>query len=161
MSRMITRLVALNRTNRALKVPTLFLTLATFALASGGGGGNSNSTTASAPASQPPATTPAPTNAGYSFKSLVADHAGTSATTTDPNLVNPWGIVIAAGDPVWTANNGTQTSTLYDGNGKMIALVVKLPSSQTNGNFSPTGIVFNGANNEFVFSTGGQSGAAL
>src|ERR1700746_3853011 len=144
MSRMITRLVALNRTNRALKVPTLFLTLATFALASCGGGGNSNSTTASAPASQPPATTPAPTNAGYSFKSLVADHAGTSATTTDPNLVNPWGIVIAPNKPVWTANNGTQTSTLYDGNGKMIALVVKLPSSQTNGNFSPTGIAFNG-----------------
>jgi uncharacterized protein (TIGR03118 family) len=158
---MTTRPVALNRTNCALKAPALFLTLATFALAScGGGGGNSNSTMASAPASQPPAATPAPTDAGYSFKSLVADHAGTSATTTDPNLVNPWGIVIAPNKPVWTANNGTQTSTLYDGNGKMIALVVKLPSSQTNGNFSPTGIAFNGTNNEFVVSAGGKSGAA-
>jgi len=159
---MTTRPVALNRTNCALKAPALFLTLATAALAScGGGGGNSNSTMASAPASQPPAATPAPTDAGYSFKSLVADHAGTSATTTDPNLVNPWGIVIAPNKPVWTANNGTQTSTLYDGNGKMIALVVvKLPSSQTNGNFSPTGIVFNGTNNEFVVSAGGKSGAA-
>jgi uncharacterized protein (TIGR03118 family) len=80
--------------------------------------------------------------------------------TTDPNLVNPWGIVIAGTKPVWTANNGTQTSTLYDGNGKMQALVVKLPSSQTNGNFNPTGITFNGNNNEFLVSASGKSGAA-
>ena len=164
---MTTRFVALNRTGCARKAPALFLTLATFALAAcgGGGGGNGYSTTSSAPASPPPpppppAASPPPINAGYSFKSLVADHAGTSATTTDPNLVNPWGIVIAPGKPVWTANNGTQTSTLYDGDGKMIALVVKLPSSQTNGNFNPTGIVFNGNNNEFLVSAGGKSGAA-
>src|SRR5215469_2359023 len=117
---MTTSLVELKRTNRAAKARSLFLTLATLALAAcGGGGGSTSSTTASAPASQPPAMTPAPTDAGYSFKSLVADHAGTSATTTDPNLVNPWGIVIAPNKPVWTANNGTQTSTLYDGDGKM------------------------------------------
>jgi uncharacterized protein (TIGR03118 family) len=42
----------------------------------------------------------------------------------------------------------------------MIALVVKLPSSQTNGSFNPTGIIFNGNNNEFLVSTGGKSGAA-
>ena len=159
---MTTRLVELNRTSSARKAPALFLTLATLALAAcgGGGGGNGYSTTPSAPASTPPPPASPPTNAGYSFKSLVADHAGTSATTTDPNLVNPWGIVIAPNKPVWTANNGTQTSTIYDGDGKMNALVVKLPSSQTSGNFNPTGIVSNGNNNEFVVSAGGKSGAA-
>jgi len=38
--------------------------------------------------------------------------------------------------------------------------VVKLPPSQTNGSFNPTGIIFNGNNNEFVVSAGGKSGAA-
>ena len=158
---MTTTLVELSPANVARKVPVLFLTLATLALAAcgGGGGGTAYSTTPAAPAAPPAAPAP-PTNTGYSFKSLVADHSGTSATTTDPNLVNPWGIVFAGTKPVWTANNGTQTSTLYDGDGKMNALVVKLPSSQTNGNFNPTGITFNGNNNEFVVNAGGNSGAA-
>ena len=157
---MTTRTVGLNRTNRAWRASGLFLTLTTLALtACGGGGGNGYSATPSAPAS-PPAAPPPPTNTGYSFKSLVSDHAGTSATTTDPNLVNPWGIVFSPGEPVWTANNGTQTSTLYDGDGNKNSLVVKLPPSQTNGNFNPTGIIFNGNNQEFVVSAGGNSGAA-
>jgi uncharacterized protein (TIGR03118 family) len=158
---MIATPAALNYINRARKAPALFLTLATLALAScgGGGGGSAYSTTPSAPAAPAPPPPP-PASAGYSFKSLVADHAGTSATTTDPNLVNPWGIVFGGTNPVWTANNGTQTSTLYDGDGNMNALVVKLPSSQTNGNFNPTGIVFNGNSNEFMVSAGGNSGAA-
>lgn len=143
------------------KAATLFLTLATLALAACGGGGSGSAysppPSAPAPASSPP---PPPANAGYSFKALVADHAGTSAPTTDPNLVNPWGIVFGGTDPVWTANNGTQTSTLYDGDGNKQALVVKLPPSQTNGNFNPTGIIFNGVSNEFMVSAGGKSGAA-
>jgi uncharacterized protein (TIGR03118 family) len=152
---------ALNHIGRTRKAPALFLALATLALAAcgGSGGGSAYSTTPSAPApAAPPA--PPPAGADYSFKSLVADHAGTSATTTDPNLVNPWGIVFAGTNPVWSANNGTQTSTLYDGDGKVNALVVKLPSSQTNGNFNPTGIVFNGNSNEFMVKAGGNSGAA-
>src|SRR5581483_11799662 len=108
---------------------------------------------------------PPPPDPGYSFKSLVADHAGTSATTTDPNLKNPWGIVFGGNNPVWTANNGTQTSTLYDGAGQMNALVVKLPSlasgnNRTGGNFNPTGIVFNASSDEFVVSAAGNTGAA-
>jgi len=160
---MTTTLVELNPANFARKVPALFLTLATLALAAcgGGGGGSAYSTTPAAPAAPPAApAAPPPPNAGYSFKSLVADHPGTSATTTDPSLVNPWGIVFAGTNPVWTANNGTQTSTLVDGDGKINALVVKLPSSQTNGNFNPTGITFNGNNNEFVVRASGNSGAA-
>src|SRR5215469_3125829 len=158
---MTTTLVALTCTNYVRKVPAVFLTVAALALAScgGDGAGSAYSTAPSAPTSPPPQAAP-PTNTGYSFKSLVADHAGTSATTTDPNLVNPWGIVIGGTRPVWTANNGTQTSTIYDGDGNKNALVVKLPPSQTNGSFNPTGIIFNGNNNEFVVSAGGKSGAA-
>jgi len=37
---------------------------------------------------------------------------------------------------------------------------VKLPSSQTNGSFNPTGITFNANTNEFAVSAGGKSGAA-
>ena len=53
----------------------------------------------------------------YTSTSLVADIAGTSALTVDPNLVNPWGVAFAPNAPVWIANNGTSTSTLYDGSG--------------------------------------------
>jgi len=99
----------------------------------------------------------------YSFTNLVADSAGVGAQVTDPNLVNPWGVVFAPGAPVWVANNGTQTSTLYDGNGKpqpvSAPLVVNTPA---NGgvDFDPTGIVFNGSSTDFMVSSGGNSAPA-
>jgi len=43
---------------------------------------------------------------------------------------------MAPGDPVWVANNGTQTSTLYDGNGKVELAsgtkLAKLPAGTDN-----------------------------
>lgn len=153
-----------HKSTRSPRAPALLTTLVALAVTAcgGGGSGNGNGYTTSAP-TPTPAPTPAPpppTNTGYTFKSLVADHAGTSATTTDPNLRNPWGIVFGGTDPVWVANNGTPTSTLYDGNGQRQQLVVTLPSSQTNGDFDATGIVFNGNGNEFIVSAGGKSGSA-
>jgi uncharacterized protein (TIGR03118 family) len=123
--------------------------LAGLALAGcGGGGGGGSSYTMPAPTSNPPA----PAVTGYTFKSLVSDHTGTSATTVDADLVNPWGIVFAPASPVWTANNGTNkgagSSTLYDGNGVKNTLTVTFPAGG-NGNFGPTGIVFNGTAAEF------------
>lgn len=44
----------------------------------------------------------------------VADMASAGAVTTDPLLVNPWGLSQAPGGPLWTSNEGTGTSTLYD-----------------------------------------------
>lgn len=44
---------------------------------------------------------------------VVADQPGI-APVTDPNLVNPWGVAFgptATPTPLWTANNGTATST--------------------------------------------------
>lgn len=98
----------------------------------------------------------------YTSTSLVADTGGTAALTADPNLVNPWGIAFAPNAPVWIANNGTSTSTLYDGSGNpqpaASPLIVKLTASAGHA-FAPTGIVAN-TTPDFVLSAGGVSGAA-
>jgi hypothetical protein len=87
----------------------------------------------------------------YAQTNLVADEAG-KATFVDPHLVNPWGLVSSATSPWWSANNGTLTSTLYDGNGVARPLVVTVPGP-------PTGIVFNGGPG-FVVRNGAAAGPA-
>jgi uncharacterized protein (TIGR03118 family) len=101
----------------------------------------------------------APAGAGaFSITHLVADTSGTGAQSVDANLKNPWGLSMAAGDPVWTSNNATQTSTLYDGNGKAqptgSALIVKLDAG-----FAPTGIVAN-TSGGFTVTSGAKSAPA-
>jgi hypothetical protein len=54
--------------------------------------------------------------AGYFQTNLVSNTAGV-ATTTDPQLLNPWGISFIPGQDFWIANNKSGTSTLYDENG--------------------------------------------
>jgi uncharacterized protein (TIGR03118 family) len=99
---------------------------------------------------------------GYSQTNLVSNVAGV-ATTTDPNLSNPWGISFIGGDDFWIANNNTGTSTLYNAQGSADSLVVTIPGAtgNPNGNCSPgcpTGTIantnatyFSGAS--FVFDT--------
>ncbi|MGH9398381.1 MAG: TIGR03118 family protein [Terriglobia bacterium] len=75
----------------------------------------------------------------------------TSTTTTDPNLVNPWGMVQSSGSPFWVSKQGTNTSTLYNGQGipqpAGKPLIVNIPTvAGTPTGFppnGPTGIVFN------------------
>ncbi|GAC1305719.1 MAG: TIGR03118 family protein [Steroidobacteraceae bacterium] len=94
----------------------------------------------------------------YSVHNLVSDGA-VPADHIDPNLKNPWGLVFGPTSPSWIANNGTGTSTLYDGAGAIIPLVVKIPpGSREPGN--PTGIVFN-ATDDFKVSEGALSGASV
>jgi len=64
----------------------------------------------------------------YSVRNLVSDGFVT-ADHTDPDLVNPWGIVFNPNGPVWVADNGTGLSTLYDGFGVKQALVVRIPTA--------------------------------
>jgi uncharacterized protein (TIGR03118 family) len=101
--------------------------------------------------------------AGYFQTNLVSNTAGV-ATTTDPQLLNPWGISILPGQDFWIANNNSGTSTLYDLNGnKDTALVVTIPGAtkNPNGNCSPgcpTGNVSNGngtyfGGGQFIFDT--------
>ena len=75
---------------------------------------------------------------------LVSDLQG-YADKQDPNLVNPWGICASSSSPFWISDNGTGLSTLYDGSGNIIPLVVTIPppASDTPPG-TPTGCVFNG-----------------
>ena len=90
---------------------------------------------------------------GYSQTNLVSNVASV-ATTTDPHLLNPWGISVLPGQDFWIANNNDGTSTLYDGNGNENPLVVTIPvaGKNPNGNCSPgcpTGTVANGTSSYF------------
>jgi uncharacterized protein (TIGR03118 family) len=98
-------------------------------------------------------TTPA-TPQFYRQTNLVSDVAGL-APLTDPALVNPWGMSFSATSPIWLANAGSNTSTLYSvdpttGATAKVALTVTVPGS-------PTGLVFNGTTG-FVVAQGGNSG---
>jgi uncharacterized protein (TIGR03118 family) len=84
---------------------------------------------------------------------LVSDVAGMAATQ-DKLLVNPWGVSFGAGSPFWVANNGTGTSTLYNGAGvpqppgtnpPLTPLQVTIPnaSGTTTPHGTPTGTVNN------------------
>ncbi len=81
----------------------------------------------------------------YQQINLVSDVAGLAATQ-DPNLVNPWGLTASGTSPWWVADNGTGVSTLYNGAGQKLSLVVTVPPPLGSPPPStPTGIVFNGS----------------
>ncbi|MEO6968328.1 MAG: TIGR03118 family protein [Rhodanobacteraceae bacterium] len=92
----------------------------------------------------------------YQQHNLVSDGA-LPADHVDPNLVNAWGIVFNPFGAVWVADNGTGVSTLYDGAGNIVPLVVQIPSPDSDSGGTPTGIVNNGSSS-FVVSEGAQSG---
>ena len=76
----------------------------------------------------------------FSIVNEVADQASAGAATTDPLLVNAWGLSQAPGGPLWVANNGTGTSTLYGAsNFAKIPLNVTVPGSPTGTVFTSTG----------------------
>lgn len=96
--------------------------------------------------------------AGYSQTNLVSNTAGV-AKTTDPQLLNPWGISILPGQDFWIANNNSGTSTLYDNQGnKDAGLVVTIPVAphNPNGNCSPGCPTGNVSNGNGAYFNGGQ-----
>ena len=79
----------------------------------------------------------------YSDQTLVTN-------TTDPTLVNGWGLSAGPTTPWWVSDNGTNKSTLYNGTGVKTPLTVAVPGG-------PTGTVFNGdatafAGGRFLFA---------
>lgn len=84
----------------------------------------------------------------YMLSNLVSDLSG-KAKHTDTLLKNPWGLVYAPNAPFWISDEATGWSTLYDGKGNPQSLKVIVPASSGTGSGSPTGIVYNGASNEF------------
>ena len=89
---------------------------------------------------------------GYRQTNLVSDIPGL-ATVTDPNLVNPWGVAVAAPTFLWVADNGTDASTIYRADGTTARPAVAV-------NSAPTGAVSNTSSN-FAVSSGGSPFPAL
>jgi uncharacterized protein (TIGR03118 family) len=89
----------------------------------------------------------------YTVHPLVSDGTTVPAPATDPNLINAWGLSAGPTTPWWSANNGTDTSTLYNGAGAKQALTVAVAGA-------PTGTVFNGSATDFGVSQNGKSGPA-
>jgi uncharacterized protein (TIGR03118 family) len=110
----------------------------------GGGGGYGNSG-------------PSQPTTRFSTINLVSD-GPSAAAHTDTKLVNAWGIAFNPAGFVWVVNNGTNTSTLYDGNGVPQTLVVSIPAG-SGGSAGPTGIVFN-SSTDFKVSQNGVTGAS-
>jgi uncharacterized protein (TIGR03118 family) len=88
----------------------------------------------------------------YTVTKLVSDQQG-EAKFTDPHLVNAWGLAASSTSPWWVANNETDTSTLYTGDGSPQSLVVKVAGG-------PTGLVFNGSGG-FEVEHKGASGSSI
>jgi uncharacterized protein (TIGR03118 family) len=90
----------------------------------------------------------------YVVTPLVSNQPG-KAPVTDPNLQNAWGVAFTpAASPFWIADNNSGLSTLYDGDGTIVPLVVTIPCPSPAGQGSscpqtaaPTGIVWNPTTN--------------
>jgi uncharacterized protein (TIGR03118 family) len=90
---------------------------------------------------------PLPPNA-YHVTPLVSNVPGV-APTTDPDLVNAWGLARSDTSPWWVADNGpdptASKSTVYDSTGTKL-LAVSVPDG-------PTGTVFAGIADNFLIAT--------
>jgi uncharacterized protein (TIGR03118 family) len=98
----------------------------------------------------PASASPVHHNSGsYVATPIISDQPGTPIT--DSHLVNPWGISFGPTTPLWVANNGTSTSTLYTTSPK-IAQTPLVVTTQP----APTGTVFNDTT-EFKLPNGAAS----
>src|SRR5579863_1421581 len=72
--------------------------------------------------------------------------------STDPSLVNPWGMSRGSGSPWWVADNATGVSTLYTGDGTKLGLTVTVPSAKPGQLSLPTGTIYNGSKTDFLLA---------
>lgn len=94
----------------------------------------------------------------YAQHNLVSDGA-VPADLVDSSLVNAWGLVASTSSPWWVSNNGSATSTLYNGNTGAKVPLTTIPCQCVIVPGAPTGTVFNGGAG-FVVTSGGASGPA-
>ena len=80
------------------------------------------------------------TNSGYTQLNLVANVAS-NAMRGDPQLLNPWGIVVGR-SAIWVNDNHSSLSTTYDALGKKLKLTVNVPAPGGGGG-APTGLAQN------------------
>ena len=91
-------------------------------------------------------------DSSFTVTNLVSDQPGV-AVTTDPNLVNAWGLTSTATSPWWVSDNGKDVSTLYRADGSKVALTVGVASA-------PTGAVAN-PGTSFAVTNGTTKAAAV
>jgi uncharacterized protein (TIGR03118 family) len=104
-------------------------------------------------------------SAQYQRTDLVSNQPGV-APTTDPHLVNGWGLVSLPTSPWWVSDNGTGFSTLYNGAGQQVHLFVTIPpapGSPAGTLGTPTGIVGNISTNptDFTITENGVSARSI
>ena len=93
----------------------------------------------------------------YTQTNLVSDVPG-MAPVTDHNLQNSWGLTRSATGPWWTSDNNSGLSTVYNGTGTVIPLIVTIaPPAGVTTAAAPTGIVFNGTQ-DFAITPGNPAG---
>ena len=64
----------------------------------------------------------------YVVTKLLSDTSALGGQVIDPNLKNAWGVAFTpAASPFWIADNANGLSTLYDGDGTIVPLVVTIP----------------------------------
>ncbi|HEX2662500.1 MAG TPA: TIGR03118 family protein [Candidatus Acidoferrum sp.] len=105
---------------------------------------------------------PTVTQAQYTRMDLTSNQSGV-APNVNPKLVNAWGLVQLGTSPIWLSDNGTGFSTLYNGSGLQLGLIVLVPG-MGGAQGTPTGIVGNtGTPTDFVFTNpaNGKSGRAI
>jgi len=88
--------------------------------------------------------TAAPPGGTYKVTRLVSDLPG--AAHQDPNLVNGWGLARSPTSPWWVADNGTDKSSLYLGDGTVVSFAPDVQGG-------PTGAVFAGIPGSFPVGT--------
>ncbi len=94
-------------------------------------------------------------NTQHYTQTNLTSNLGSLAPTVDANLVNPWGLSRSSKGPWWASDNGPGLSTLYDGTGKIVPLVVPIPPADTTSpTGTPTGTVFNGDPTAFQIAPG-------
>jgi uncharacterized protein (TIGR03118 family) len=108
-------------------------------------------------------TLPASRNVRLVRTDLVADVSGTTALNTDPNLIDPWGLVLPEELPAVVASRESSSATSYDGAGVSRRLSgplrVHLPTGPAGTPFGAAGVVANPSDG-FVVSAGGRSAPA-
>jgi uncharacterized protein (TIGR03118 family) len=92
----------------------------------------------------------------YQQRNLISDDRTLiPAEQEDRLLRNAWGLAANATSPWWIANNGSDSSILFNANTNTIqSLVVAIPDG------APTGLVFNSSGGQFVVKNGAASAPA-
>ena len=94
----------------------------------------------------------------------VSDQFPLNGHPADPNLVNAWGLSQGPGTFLWVANNGTDTSTLYDpATFDKVPLNVNVPGGPTGTTFIgiPNAFNISGPNTPTLFAFATEAGTIL